>query len=58
MAVSSNEDVVAGSQVRAAEHRIREFERALGRKEMELEILRAAQTKVKKRRRWYTESDK
>lgn len=58
MAVLSNEDVVPGSQLRAAEQRIRELERALGRKEMELEILRAAQTEVKKRPRWYGGSNK
>jgi transposase len=57
MAVASNEDVVPASDLRAAEQRIRELERALGRKEMELEILRAAQTEVKKRRRWYGASE-
>src|SRR5437667_10819881 len=46
-AVASNEDVVPVSQLRVAEQRIRELERALGRKEMELEILRAAQTEIK-----------
>ena len=52
-AVAANEDVVPGSELRAAEQRIRELERALGRKEMELEILRAAQSEVKKRPRYY-----
>jgi transposase len=57
-AVAANEDVVPGSELRAAEQRIRELERALGRKEMELEILRAAQSEVKKRPRWYGASGK
>lgn len=55
-AVAANGAVVPAAELRAAEHRIRELERALGRKEMELEILRAAQTEVKKRPRWYGES--
>lgn len=58
LAVSANEDVVPASQLRSAEQRIRELERALGRKEMELEILRAAQTEVKKRPHWYGGSGK
>jgi transposase len=57
-AVGANEDVVPASQLRVAEQRIRELERALGRKEMELEILRAAQTEVKKRPHWYGGSAK
>lgn len=57
-AVGANEDVVPASQLRGAEQRIRELERALGRKEMELEILRAAQTEVKKRPHWYGGSAK
>ncbi len=57
-AVAANEDVVPASQLRIAEQRIRELERALGRKEMELEILRAAQIEVKKRRHWYGGSAK
>src|SRR2546426_2463035 len=52
-AVAANGDVVPATQLRAAEQRIRELERALGRKEMELEILRAAQTEIKKRPHWY-----
>ena len=50
-AVQASEDVVPASQLREAYARIRELERALGRKTMENEILRAAQELVKKRRR-------
>jgi hypothetical protein len=39
--------------LRAAEQRIRELERALGRKTMEVEILQAAQDEVKKKPHWY-----
>jgi len=46
-AVQANEDVVPASQLREAYGRIRELERALGRKTMEVEILRAAQEVVK-----------
>jgi transposase len=58
LAASVNEEVVPASQLRSAEQRIRELERALGRKELELEILRAAQSEVKKRPRWYGASEK
>ena len=47
-AVAAHEEVVPLSELRAAEARIRELERALGRKTMENEILRAAQDEVKK----------
>jgi transposase len=47
-AVAANEDVVPVSQLREAYARIRELERALGRKTMEVEILQAAQEVVKK----------
>ena len=47
-AVQANEDVVPASQLREAYARIRDLERALGRKTMEVEILRAAQEVVKK----------
>lgn len=57
-AVAANGDVVPAAQLRVAEQRIRELERALGRKEMELEILRAAQTEIKKRPHWYGGSGK
>src|SRR5690348_2718613 len=50
-AVQASEDVVPTSQLREAYAKIRELERALGRKTMEVEILRAAQEIVKKRRR-------
>ena len=47
-AVQSSEDVVSDSQLREASAKIRELEWALGRKTMEIEILRAAQEIVKK----------
>src|SRR5947199_3014740 len=50
-AVQASEDVVPASQLREAYAKIRELERALGRKTMEVEILRAAQEVVKKHRR-------
>src|SRR5438094_10417685 len=46
-AVQASEDVVPASQLREAYTKIRELERALGRKTMEIEILRAAQEGVK-----------
>jgi transposase len=52
-AVSANEDVVPASQLREAQGRIRELERALGRKTMEVEILQMAQEEVKKRPAYY-----
>src|SRR5918992_4891929 len=42
-AVAANEDVVPASQLREAYARIRELERLLGRKQMQVEILEAAQ---------------
>ena len=50
-AVKANEEVVPASELQAAQARIRELERALGRKTMEVEILRAAQEILKKVRR-------
>src|SRR5262252_7818539 len=50
-AVQASEDVVPASQLREAYAKIRELERALGGKTMEVEILRTAQEIVKKRRR-------
>ena len=47
-AVQASEDVVPASDLRQAYARIRELEQALGRKTMEVEILRAAQEIVKK----------
>lgn len=51
-AVKANEDVVPASALREAQARIRELERALGRKTMEVEILRAAQEIGKKTPSW------
>ncbi len=47
-AVGANEDVVPASELRVAQQRIHELERALGRKTMEVEILEAARDVVKK----------
>src|SRR5690242_1523760 len=47
-AVAANEDVVPASALREAHQRIRELERLLGKKQMEIEILQAAQEVVKK----------
>ena len=52
-AVAANEDVVPASELRAAQQRIKELERALGKKVMEVEILQAARDEVKKRPRYY-----
>jgi len=52
-AVTANEAVVPLSALRVAEQRIRELERALGKKVMEIEILQAARDEVKKRPRFY-----
>jgi transposase len=52
-AVAANEDVVPASELRAAQQRIRELERALGRKTMQVEILEAARGEVKKKPHWY-----
>ena len=52
-AVAANGDVVPASKLREAEQRIRELERALGRKTMEVEILQAAREEVKKKPHWY-----
>jgi transposase len=46
--VAANEDVVPASQLREAYSRIRELERVLGRKQMEIEILEAARDVVNK----------
>src|SRR6267378_1047873 len=46
-AVQASEDVVPASQLREAYVKIRELEWALGRKTMEVEILRAAQEVLK-----------
>jgi transposase len=52
-AVAANGDVVPASELRAAQLRIRELERTLGKKTMEVEILQAAREEVKKKPRWY-----
>jgi transposase len=57
-AVGSNGAVVPVTELRAAQARIKELERALGRATMENEILRAARDEVKKRPRWYGVSGK
>ncbi len=45
-AVTANEDVVPASALRVAQQRIRELERALGNKVIEIEILQAARPGV------------
>ena len=57
-AVAANQEVVPIGELRAAEQRIRELERALGKKTMEVEILQAAREEVKKRPRFYGVSKK
>jgi transposase len=52
-AVSANEEVVRLSDLRAAQHRIKDLERALGKKTMEVEMLQAARGEAKKRPRYY-----
>jgi transposase len=52
-AVQANEDVVPASALRAAQQQIKELERALGKKAMEIEMLQAAREEVKKRPRYY-----
>src|SRR4030095_6030707 len=47
-AVATNKDAVPVSARREAHQRIRELERLLGKKQMEIEILQAAQEVVKK----------
>lgn len=55
-AVQRDEPVVPASALRAAEGRIRDLEQALGRKTLEVEVLRAARTEVEKKPRWYGRS--
>jgi len=57
-AVGSNDHVVAVSELRSAQTRIKELERLVGKQTMELEILRAARDEVKKRPGWYGVSRK
>ena len=49
--LKANEEVVAKSELKKAEARIRELERALGRKTMENEILQEA-VKIAREKRW------
>lgn len=57
-AVEANEDVVPASELRAAQQKIRELERLIGKQTVDLEILRAARDEVKKRPRFYGVSKK
>jgi len=57
-AVGSNGEVVPVTELRAAQARIKELERLVGKQTMELEILRVARDEVKKRPRWYGVSEK
>ncbi len=52
-AVAADGEVVPAAQLREAQQRIKELERALGRKAMEVEILQAARDEIKKRPRYY-----
>ncbi len=52
-AVAAGGEVVPAYKLKEAEQRVRELERALGRKTMENEILRAAQEEIKKRPGYY-----
>ena len=52
-AVATNEDVVPASELRAAQQRIRDLERALGKKTMEVDILQAAREEINKRPSYY-----
>ena len=51
--MGANQEVVPVSELRAAQQRIRDLERALGKKTVEVEILQAARDDVKKRPRYY-----
>jgi|SRR5580704_14729675 transposase len=53
VAVQADEEVVPVSELKAAKQRIKELERALGRKTMEVEILEAARDEIKKKPHWY-----
>jgi transposase len=52
-AVGAAEDVVPASELRVAQQRIKDLERARGKKAMEIEMLQAARDEVKKRPRYY-----
>lgn len=51
IAVSSDESVVATSEVKRLENKVRELERLLGRKTMEVEILRETLDKADSKKR-------
>jgi len=51
IAVSSDETVVGNSEVRKLEDRVRDLERLLGRKTMEVEILKDALDKAESKKR-------
>ena len=57
-AVGSNGEVVPVTELRAAQARIKDLERLIGKQTVELEILRAARDEVKKRPHWYGVSGK
>jgi transposase len=57
-AVGSNGDVVPLAELRAAQTRIKELERLVGKQTLELEILRVAREEVKKRPHYYGVSGK
>lgn len=57
-AVGSNGEVVAVAELRAAQGRIKELERLVGKQAMELEILRVARDEVRTRPRYYGVSAK
>ena len=52
-AVGSNGEVVPVGELRAAQARIKELERLIGKQTVEIEILKAAKDEVKKRPHWY-----
>jgi transposase len=57
-AVGSNGDVIPLAELRAAQARIKELERLVGKQTLELEIPRAARDEVKKRPHFYGVSGK
>jgi transposase len=56
--VGSNGDVIPLAELRAAQARIKELERLVGKQTMEIEILRAARDEVKERPHFYGVSGK
>jgi transposase len=57
VAVSEDDDVTSNRAVRQMEERIRELERQLGRKTLEVEILKEALDKTRsKKRTWLAQS--